>query len=108
MGKMFLIGSPQRTDTQPYMRTFLQFDTREFLNVLSMAFGNEHFQTPWGRHAAGQFVDIITTLALEYADKEQQASSSSPPLTDIHTLDLGAFIPFIARCIDGSVDVRCV
>jgi hypothetical protein len=92
--------STQPQLSTPYLRTLFQFDTREFLNVLSLAFAHPLFiNCDWGKHVAETFVDTLITLVIELTPHDGARPA--------HTVDLGAFITFMARIIsDGRLTVR--
>jgi hypothetical protein len=46
-------------------RTFLNFDTREFLNVLSLSFEEPLFQTELGKRQKQRMVDILLQVMVE-------------------------------------------
>ncbi|CAC5412316.1 VPS8 [Mytilus coruscus] len=49
----------------PHLRTLLQFDTREFLNVLALAFEEEEFNTEEGIKKRQRVVDILLQVMVE-------------------------------------------
>ncbi|CAL1539613.1 unnamed protein product [Lymnaea stagnalis] len=49
----------------PYLRTLLRFDTREFLNVLALAFEEPEFNTPEGKQKRQRVVDILLQVMVE-------------------------------------------
>ncbi|XP_052813444.1 vacuolar protein sorting-associated protein 8 homolog isoform X3 [Mya arenaria] len=49
----------------PYLRTLLVFDTREFLNVLALAFEEEEFNTSEGIAKRQHIVDILLRIMVE-------------------------------------------
>ncbi|XP_063412679.1 vacuolar protein sorting-associated protein 8 homolog [Mytilus trossulus] len=49
----------------PHLRTLLQFDTREFLNVLALAFEEEEFNTEEGIMKRQRVVDILLQVMVE-------------------------------------------
>uniref|UniRef100_K1R9K0 Vacuolar protein sorting-associated protein 8-like protein n=1 Tax=Magallana gigas TaxID=29159 RepID=K1R9K0_MAGGI len=51
--------------TYPYLRTLLQFDTREFLNVLALAFEEKEFNTEEGIRNRQRVVDILLQVMVE-------------------------------------------
>nr|XP_022322565.1 vacuolar protein sorting-associated protein 8 homolog [Crassostrea virginica] len=51
--------------TYPYLRTLLQFDTREFLNVLALAFEEKEFNTEVGIKNRQRVVDILLQVMVE-------------------------------------------
>ncbi|KAL4217419.1 Vacuolar protein sorting-associated protein 8 [Mactra antiquata] len=58
-------SSPDGELPYPYLRTLLGFDTREFLNVLSLAFEEEEFNTPDGIKKRQHLVDILLQVMVE-------------------------------------------
>jgi hypothetical protein len=61
-------GTPNRMDTHPYLQTLMHFDTREFLNVLSLAFGSEQYvNNDWGYHMQMKFIQILINIVYNYA-----------------------------------------
>ncbi|XP_053385366.1 vacuolar protein sorting-associated protein 8 homolog [Mercenaria mercenaria] len=58
-------GSPQDELPYPYLRTLLSFDTREFLNVLALAFEEEEFNTSEGIAKRQHIVDILLQIMVE-------------------------------------------
>jgi hypothetical protein len=46
-------------------RCFLKYDTREFLNVLSLSFEEPIFQTELGRRQKQRIVDILLQVMVE-------------------------------------------
>ncbi|ESO93558.1 hypothetical protein LOTGIDRAFT_215952 [Lottia gigantea] len=51
--------------TYPHLRTLLQFDTREFLNVLALAFEESEFNTERGVQKRQRLVDILLKIMVE-------------------------------------------
>ncbi|XP_078620345.1 vacuolar protein sorting-associated protein 8 homolog isoform X1 [Branchiostoma floridae x Branchiostoma japonicum] len=51
--------------TYPYLRTLVQFDTREFLNVLALAFEEPEFNTEEGMRQRQRIVDILLQVMVE-------------------------------------------
>lgn len=49
----------------PYLRCFLKFDTREFLNVLSLSFEEPVFQLDMGKRQKQRMVDILLQVMVE-------------------------------------------
>ncbi|CAL8101722.1 unnamed protein product [Orchesella dallaii] len=49
----------------PYLRCFLKFDTREFLNVLSLSFEEPIFQLDMGKRQKQRMVDILLQVMVE-------------------------------------------
>ncbi|OXA63103.1 Vacuolar protein sorting-associated protein 8 [Folsomia candida] len=49
----------------PYLRCLLKFDTREFLNVLSLSFEEAIFQTELGKRQKQRMVDILLQVMVE-------------------------------------------
>ncbi|XP_052234778.1 vacuolar protein sorting-associated protein 8 homolog isoform X2 [Dreissena polymorpha] len=49
----------------PYLRTLIVFDTREFLNVLSLAFEEDEFNTQEGIPKRQHIVDILLRIMVE-------------------------------------------
>ncbi|PVD38848.1 hypothetical protein C0Q70_01472 [Pomacea canaliculata] len=56
-----LTGEP----AYPYLRTLLQFDTREFLNVLALAFEEAEFNKEEGIQKRQRVVDILLQIMVE-------------------------------------------
>ncbi|XP_037068491.1 vacuolar protein sorting-associated protein 8 homolog [Pollicipes pollicipes] len=67
----------------PHLRTLLTFDTREFLNVLSLSFEEDVFTSELGMRQRQRIVDILLTLMV---DREEYSPSQ-----------LGSLFTFIAR-----------
>ncbi|XP_052128558.1 vacuolar protein sorting-associated protein 8 homolog [Frankliniella occidentalis] len=67
----------------PYLRVLLQFDTKEFLNVLALAFEEPEFTSELGLRRKQLVVDILLQLVV----KEQGFSASQ----------VGALLTFLAR-----------
>ncbi|CAG2058868.1 unnamed protein product, partial [Timema podura] len=49
----------------PYLRTLLQFDTREFLNVLALAFEEPEFTSELGLRQVQRLVDILLLVMVQ-------------------------------------------
>ncbi|XP_069107470.1 vacuolar protein sorting-associated protein 8 homolog isoform X1 [Argopecten irradians] len=49
----------------PHLRTLLQFDTREFLNVLALAFEESEFNTEEGVQKRQRMVDVLLQVMVE-------------------------------------------
>ncbi|CAH1788234.1 unnamed protein product, partial [Owenia fusiformis] len=49
----------------PHLKSLLQFDTREFLNVLALAFEEEEFNTEDGVNQRQRIVDILLQIMVE-------------------------------------------
>lgn len=56
------INSPDGELSYPYMRTLLQFDTRETLNVLSLAFEEKEFSGELGQSHRQRIVNILLEI----------------------------------------------
>ncbi|XP_076368429.1 vacuolar protein sorting 8 isoform X2 [Tachypleus tridentatus] len=69
----------------PYLKTLLYFDTREFLNVLSLAFEEAEFSTEPGNAQKQRIVDILLQIMV-------QSEGFSPT-------QVGALFTFLARQI---------
>lgn len=67
----------------PYLRVLLQFDTREFLNVLALAFEEPEFTSELGLRRKQLIVDILLHLVVQ----EEGFSASQ----------VGALLTFLAR-----------
>lgn len=76
----------------PYLRVFLQFDIREFLNVLALAFEEPEFTSELGLRRRQLVVDILLHLVVQ----EEGFSASQ----------IGALLTFLARQLaqNGPVD----
>ncbi|CAG7727060.1 unnamed protein product [Allacma fusca] len=61
-------NSSENEQSYPYLKTFLKFDTREFLNVLSLSFEEPVFQTELGRRQKQRLVDILLQVMVEQGD----------------------------------------
>jgi len=48
----------------PYLRTLLHFDTREFLNVVALAFTEPEFTSELGLTQRQRLVDILLQIML--------------------------------------------
>ena len=92
---------PDFNETYPHIRTLLVFDTREFLNVLSIAFEEQEFEPESEMVAVGapskrqKIVDVLLQVMVN-------DSSFSPSL-------VGALFTFIARQMakhEGSIHVN--
>ncbi|KAF0302552.1 Vacuolar protein sorting-associated protein 8 [Amphibalanus amphitrite] len=80
------VHSKNAADTErpyPHLRTLLTFDTREFLNVLSLSFEEDVFCSELGMRHRQRIVDILLTLMV---DKEEYSASQ-----------VGSLFTFIAR-----------
>ncbi|XP_021918193.1 LOW QUALITY PROTEIN: vacuolar protein sorting-associated protein 8 homolog [Zootermopsis nevadensis] len=52
----------------PYLRAFLHFDTREFLNVLALAFEEPEFTSELGLQQVQRLVDILLLVMVQQGD----------------------------------------
>ncbi|XP_063851088.1 vacuolar protein sorting-associated protein 8 homolog isoform X1 [Scylla paramamosain] len=78
----------------PLLRTLLRFDTREFLNVLALAFEEEEFTSELGMQQRQRVVDILIQVMVN--DKE-----FGPP-------QLGSLFTFIARQMSKQQDAIAI
>jgi hypothetical protein len=92
------IGTPNRMDTHPYLQTLMHFDTREFLNVLSLAFGSEQYvNNDWGYHMRMKFIQILISIVYNYAKSvyDIDANVAQPRHSpEVHLLVLDQIIYF--------------
>ncbi|KAK7507486.1 hypothetical protein BaRGS_00001421 [Batillaria attramentaria] len=58
-------GHPESEPAYPHLRTLLQFDTREFLNVLALAFEEPEFNDEAGIQKRQRVVDILLQVMVE-------------------------------------------
>uniref|UniRef100_A0A2L2YDL3 Vacuolar protein sorting-associated protein 8-like protein n=1 Tax=Parasteatoda tepidariorum TaxID=114398 RepID=A0A2L2YDL3_PARTP len=71
------------TEIYPYLKTLLHFDTREFLNVLALAFQEPEFSTDVGLSQKQRLVDILLKIMV-------QSEGFLPT-------EIGALFTFLAR-----------
>lgn len=62
------MNSPDGEMPYPYLRALLMFDTRETLNVLSLAFMEKEFNTELGMSQRQRIINIL----LEIIDVDQE------------------------------------
>ena len=79
----------------PHLHTLLHFDTQGFLNVISIAFEEEEFQTEVGKCQRQRLVDIL----LEVMVKEESPFSAS---------QVGLLFTFLARQLSKGEGVLAV
>jgi vacuolar protein sorting-associated protein 8 len=65
------ISAPDNELPYPYLRSLLKFDTRETLNVLSLAFMEREFSTELGMSQRQRIINIL----LEIIDGEENEVS---------------------------------
>lgn len=56
------MNSPEGEMPYPYLRALLQFDTRETLNVLSLAFMEREFNTELGMSQRQRIINILLEI----------------------------------------------
>ncbi|KAL0270958.1 UNVERIFIED_CONTAM: hypothetical protein PYX00_008218 [Menopon gallinae] len=72
----------------PFLRTFVHFDTREFLNVVSLAFTEPEFTSELGLRQRQRLIDLLLQIMV-----------NSPGFSEN---EIGAFFTFLARQLSKS------
>lgn len=64
------LNSPENEPAYPYLRELLKFDTRETLNVLSLAFMEQEFNTELGLSQRQRIINILLEIVTDREDNQ--------------------------------------